>query len=73
MVGVKKPIRRLLGHCCVEDLPHGQGYVASLPTRGPLLSLSTAWKRWGPHTRFGLRIQSAPLWATSDFVPRSAA
>ena len=50
--------------------PSGRGYVATEPTGGPLLTLSPAMKRWGPPRRHGLCSHLAPLWATSDFVPR---
>ena len=49
------------------------GYVATLPTSGPLLILSPALKRRGSPRRQGLRSHLAHKWATSDFVPRSEA
>ena len=48
------------------------GYVATLPTTGPLLILSPALKRRGSPRRQGLRSHLAHKWATSDFVPRSS-
>ena len=50
---------------------HKKGYVATLPTSGPLLILPPALKRRGSPRRQGLCSQLAHLWATSDFVPRS--
>ena len=44
----------------------GRGYVATLPTCGPLLILPPALKRWGPPRRQGLCSPLAHLWATSD-------
>ena len=52
---------------------HKKGYVATLPTSGPLLILPPAVKRWGSLRRQGLCSHLAHLWATSDFVPRSEA
>ena len=49
------------------------GYIATLPTCGPLLILPPALKRWGPPRRQGLCSHLARLWATSDFAPRSKA
>ena len=49
----------------------GRGYVATLPTGGPLLILSLGLKRWGPPRRQGLCSHLAHLWANHDFVPRS--
>ena len=49
------------------------GYVATLPTCGPLLILPPALKRWGPPRRQGLCSHLAHVWATSDFAPRSEA
>ena len=49
------------------------GYVATLPTIGPLLILSPALKRRGPPRRQGLCSHLAHKWAPSDFVPRSEA
>ena len=40
---------------------------------GPVLILYPALKRWGARRRHGLCSQSAHLWASSDFVPRSEA
>ena len=51
----------------------GRGYVATLPTCGPLLILPPALKRWGPPRRQGLCSHLAHLWATSDSAPRSEA
>ena len=51
----------------------GRGYVATLPTSGPLLILSPALKRGGSLRWQGLCSHLAHLWATSDFVPRSEA
>ena len=42
------------------------GYVATLPTCGPLLILPPALKRWGPPKRQGLSRHLAHLWATFD-------
>ena len=53
--------------------PGGRGYVATLPTCGPLLILRLAVKRWGPPRRQGLCSHLAHLWATSDSAPRSEA
>ena len=52
---------------------HKKGYVATLPTSGPLLILPPALKRWGSPRRQGLCSHLAHLWATSDSVPRSEA
>ena len=49
--------------------PGGRGYVATLPTCGPLLILPPALKRWGSPRRQGLCTHLAHLWATSDSVP----
>ena len=49
------------------------GYVATLPTRGPLLIVSPALKRRGSPRRQGLRSHLAHKWATSDCVPGSKA
>ena len=51
----------------------GRGYVATLPTCGPPLILPPTLKRWGPPSRQGLNSHLAHLWATSVFVPHSAA
>ena len=51
----------------------GKGYVATLPTCGPLLILPPALRRWGSLKRQGLCSHLAHKWATSDFVPRSEA
>ena len=51
----------------------GRGYVANLPTCGPLLVLSPAPKHCGPPRRQGLCSQSAHLWAIAGFVPHSKA
>ena len=51
--------------------PDGRGSVAHLPTKGPLLILFPALKRWRPPRRHGLHSQFAHLWATSDFLPHS--
>ena len=51
----------------------GRGYVATLPTCGPLLILPPALKRWGPLRRQGLCSHLAHLRATSDSAPRSEA
>ena len=45
------------------------GYVATLPTSGPLLILPPALKQWGAPRRQGLRSHLAHKWATSDFAP----
>ena len=50
-----------------------KGYVATLPTSRPLLTLPPALKRRGSPRRQGLCSHLAHLWATSDFVPRSEA
>ena len=50
-----------------------RGYVATLPTCGPLLNLPPALKRWGPPRRKGLFGHLAHLWATSESAPRSDA
>ena len=47
----------------------GRGYVATLPTCGPLLLPPPALKRWGPPRRQGLCSHLAHLWATSDSAP----
>ena len=52
---------------------HKKGYVATLPTCGPLLILPPALKRWGSPGRQGLCSHLAHLWATSDSAPRSEA
>ena len=52
---------------------HRKGYVATLPTSGPLLILPPALKRRGSPRRQGLCSHVAHKWATSDFVPRSEA
>ena len=49
------------------------GYVATLPTSGPLLILPPAMKRWGPPRRQGFFSHLAHWWATSDSAPRSEA
>ena len=46
------------------------GYVATLPTCGPLRIYPPALKRSGPPRRQGLCSHLAHLWATSDFAPR---
>ena len=46
--------------------PGGRGYVATLPTCGPLLILPPALKRWGTPRRQGLCTHLAHLWAPSD-------
>ena len=51
----------------------GRGYVATLPTCGPLLIVPPALKRWGPPRRQGLCSHLAHLWATFDSAPRSEA
>ena len=53
--------------------PGGRGYVATLPTCGPLLILPPALKRWGPPIRQGLCSHLTHLWSTSDFAPRCEA
>ena len=53
--------------------PGGRGYVATLPTCGPLLILPPARKRWGPPRWQGLCSHLAHLWATSVSAPRSKA
>ena len=50
-----------------------KGYVATLPTSGPLLILPPALKLWGFPRRQGLRSHFAHKGANSDFVPRSEA
>ena len=57
----------------VLDPPGGRGYVATLPTSGPLLILPLALKPWGSPRRQGLRSYLAHKWATFDFAPRSEA
>ena len=52
---------------------HKKGYVATLPTSGPLLILSPALKRRGSPRRQGLCSHLAHKWATSDSAPRSEA
>ena len=47
------------------------GYVATLPTSGPLLILSPALKRRGSPRRQGLCSHLAHKWATADFMPGS--
>ena len=49
------------------------GYVATLPTSGPLLLLPPALKRRGSPRRQGLCSHLADKWATSAFAPRSEA
>ena len=51
----------------------GRGYVATLPTRAPLLILPPALKRRGSPRLQGLCSHLAHKWATFDFVPRSQA
>ena len=46
------------------------GYVATLPSCGPVLILRPALKRWRPPRRQGLLSHLAHLWATSDSAPR---
>ena len=41
------------GHCPSNRPPGGKGYVATLPTCGPLLILLPALKRWGSPIRQG--------------------
>ena len=48
----------------------GKGYVATLPTCGPLLILPPALKRWGLPRRQWLCSHLAHLWATSNSAPR---
>ena len=48
----------------------GTGYVATLPTCGPLVILPPAVKRCGHPRREGLCSHLAHLFATSDFPPR---
>ena len=45
-----------------------RGYVANLPTCGPLLILPPALKRWGPPRWLGLCSQFADLRAIADWV-----
>ena len=52
---------------------HKKGYVATLPTSGPLLIRLRALKRRGSPRRQELCSHLAHKWATSDFVPRSEA
>ena len=63
-------VRNLLEVNFTEDSPGGRGYVATLPTCGPLLILPPALKRWGPPRRQGLCSHPAHLWATSDSFSR---
>ena len=49
--------------------PGGKGYVATLPTCGPLLIRPPTLKRWGPTRQQGSSSHLAHLWATSDFAP----
>ena len=51
----------------------GRGYIATLPTCGPLLILPAALKRWEPPRREGLFSHLIHLWAACRFAPRSAA
>ena len=74
------PLCPLVGHlsfCPVprsgEDPPGFRGYVATLPTCGPLLILAPALKRWGPPRRQGICSYLAHLWATAHSAPRSEA
>ena len=50
-----------------------RGYVATLPTCGPLLIVPPALKRWGPPRRQGLCSHLAHLWATFASAPRCEA
>ena len=52
---------------------HKKGYVATLPTSGPLLILPPALKRRGSPRRQGLCSHLTHLWATSDSAPCSEA
>ena len=47
-----------------------QGYVATLPTCGPLLISPPALRRWGSPRRQELCSHPAHLWATSDLALR---
>ena len=58
---------------CGGDPSDGRGYVATLPTCGPLLILSPALKGWGPPRRQELCSHLAHLWATSNSAARSQA
>ena len=49
------------------------GYVATLPTCGPLLILPPALRQQGSRRRQGLCSHLAHLWATFDSSPRSEA
>ena len=51
----------------------GKGYVATLPTSGPLLSVPPASKRWGSPRLQGLRSHLAHKWAPSSSAPCSEA
>ena len=52
---------------------HKKGYVAIVPTSGPLLILPPALKRRGSPRRQGLCSHLAHLWATFASAPRSEA
>ena len=49
------------------------GYVATLPTCGPLLILPPALRRWGSPRQQELCSHLAHKWATSDSAPPSEA
>ena len=72
----KKKITRpdgFLLHAFTAKKKGGRGYVATLPTCGPLLILPPALKRRGPPRRQGLCSHVAHLWATSDSAACSEA
>ena len=56
--------------CEVSGPPGGRDYVATRPTCGPLLILSTALKRWESPSWQWLCSHPAHLLGTSHFVPR---
>ena len=67
-------IKMALGKSVSDGDPLGhRGYVATLPTSGPLLILPPPLKLWVPPRREGLCSHLAHLWATSDSFPGYAA
>ena len=66
--GVMKPIRLLVGDNLILspavkqwEPPNGKGYVANLPTCGPILILSPALNRWRLPKQQGSCSQSVHL------------
>ena len=54
--------------CSSGDPPGGRGYVATLPTCGPLLIVSPALKRWGPPGGRGY-VATSPTCVPSLILP----